>query len=83
MAAVGFSMVNGQSEDSREMRSQPARCYVFLDLPIDGDGGVACLLRCVAEEARYSEKFSCPWSHALLAGVHVTGASPIHRGSQR
>ena len=44
MAAVGFSMVNGQSEDSRGMRSQPARCYVFLDLPIDGDGGVACLL---------------------------------------
>jgi len=44
MAAVGLSMVNGQSEDFCEMRSQPAECYVFLDLPIDGDGGVACLL---------------------------------------
>ncbi len=44
MAAVGFSMVNGQSEDSRGMRQQPAGCYVFLDLPIDGDDGVACLL---------------------------------------
>ena len=44
MAAVGFSMVNGQSENFRRMRSQPVGCYVFLDLPIDGDGGVACLL---------------------------------------
>jgi len=44
MAAVGLSIVNGQSEDFRGMRSQPVGCYVFLDLRIDWDGGVACLL---------------------------------------